>query len=157
VGAVMADILPYLGVEQSFAEDDPAGKTIILENLSGLTEGEACTIIKNQGLTALTIGTGETVTFQIPAAGQSIPGNSQVILYLGQEPEERTVTVPDFTGMNRQQASDAALSLGLYILVTGNTEISPHVTVTVQSEPKDTVVPTGTTIKLTFTDTKAAD
>ncbi len=157
VGAVMADILPYLGVEQTFAGDDPAGKTVIMENLSGLTEGEACTIIKNQGLTALVIGSGETVTSQIPAAGQSIPGNSQVILYLGQEPEERTVAVPDFTGMNRQQASDAALSLGLYIQVTGNTEVSPNVTVTAQSEPKDKVVPTGTTITLTFTDTKAAD
>ena len=157
VGAVMADSLPYLGVEQTFAEDDPAGKTVIMEDLSGLTEEEACTIIKNQGLTCVTVGQGETVTAQIPAAGQGIPGNSQVLLYLGEAPEEKTVTVPDFTGMNRQSASDTALSLGLYIRVTGNTEISPNVTVTAQSEPKDTQVPAGTTITLTFTDTKAAD
>ena len=157
VGAVMADILPYLGVKQTFAEDDPAGKTVIMENLSGLTEAEACTIIKNQGLTCVTVGEGETVTAQIPAAGQGIPGNSQVLLYLGEQAEEKTVTVPDFTGMNRQQAGDTALSLGMYVLVTGNTELSPNVTVTAQSEPKDTQVPLGTTITLTFTDTKAAD
>ena len=128
-----------------------------LENLSGLTEAEACTIIKNQGLTCVTVGEGETVTAQIPAAGQGIPGNSQVLLYLGEQSEEKTVTVPDFTGMNRQQAGDTALSLGMYVLVTGNTELSPNVTVTAQSEPKDTQVPLGTTITLTFTDTKAAD
>ena len=157
VGAVMADILPYLGVEQTFAEDDPAGKTVIMEDLTDLTEAEACTIIKNQGLTCVTIGEGETVTGQIPAAGQSVPGNSQVILYLEEEPKQQSVAVPDFTGMNRAQASDTALSLGLYILVTGNTELGPNVTVTAQDTPKDTQVPVGTTITLTFTDTTARD
>ncbi|MBQ3503752.1 MAG: PASTA domain-containing protein [Oscillospiraceae bacterium] len=157
VGAVMADILPYLGVQQIFPEGDPAGKQIIMEDLTGLTEKEACTIIKNQGLTAVLSGTGETVTAQIPTAGQTVPGNSQVLLYLGEDPAERTAAVPDFYGMNRQQASDAAGALGLYILVTGNTEVAPNVTVTAQSEPKDAVVPVGTAITLTFTDTKAAD
>ncbi len=157
VGAVMADILPYLGVEQTFAEDDPAGQQVVMEDLSGLTESEACTIIKNQGLTAVVSGTDGVVTAQIPAAGQTVPGGSQVLLYCGEAPEERIVTVPDFFGMNRQQASDAAGKLGLYILVAGNTEISPNVTVTAQSEPKDTVVSVGTTITLTFTDTRAAD
>ena len=157
VGAVMADILPYLGVEQRFGEDDPAGRTVIMEELTGLTEVQACTIIKNQGLTALTIGSGENVTAQIPAAGQEIPGNGQVILYLGEVPEERPVAVPDFTGMNRRQASIAAGELGLHILAVGNPEIAPNVVVTAQSEAKDTLVPAGTTITLTFTDTKARD
>ena len=157
VGAVMADILPYLGVAQTFAEEDPAGRQIVMEDLTGLTETEACTIIKNQGLTSRNIGTAERVTAQIPAPGSAIPGNSQVILYFGDEPKQRTAAVPDFFGMNRQQAHDAAGALGLYILVTGNTELSPNVTVTAQSEPKDTEVPVGTTITLTFTDTKAAD
>ena len=157
VGAVMADILPYLGVEQSFAEEDPAGQKVLVEDLSGLTEKEACTIINDQGLTAVTVGSGETVTAQIPAPGQTVPGNSQVLLYLGEEPEQRMETVPDFTGMNRQQASDAAGKLGLYILVAGNPEVSPNVTVTAQSIAAQTQVPVGTTITLTFTDTKAAD
>ena len=157
VGAVMADILPYLGVEQSFPEDDPAGKLVVMEDLTGLTETEACTIIKNQGLTAVVTGIEETVTAQLPAPGQSVPAGSQVLVYLGENPGERMLTVPDFTGMNRQQASDAAGELGLYILITGNTEIATNVVVTAQSEPKDTQVPVGATIKLTFTDIKAVD
>ena len=80
-----------------------------------------------------------------------------MLLYLGEEPEKKTVTVPDFTGMNRQQAADAAGNLQLYILIAGNQEISHDVTVTAQSIPPETEVRTGTTITLTFTDTAAAD
>jgi hypothetical protein len=59
--------------------------------------------------------------------------------------------------MNRQQASDAAMNLGLYILVTGNQEISSGVTATAQSVPPGTMVSQGTTITLEFTDTSAYD
>ena len=78
-------------------------------------------------------------------------------MYLGGSPEAETVAVPDFTGMNRQQASDAAGKLGLYILVAGNDEVSPTVTVMTQSLPKDTQVPAGTTVTLTFADTGLRD
>lgn len=157
VGAVMADILPYLGVERTFSQEDLAGQEIVLDAYTGLTAEEAERKLKNIGLSALVSGTGETVTGQIPAAGQTVPGGSQILLYLGQEPEQPMAAVPDFTGMNRQQASDAAGKLGLYILVKGNNAISSAVTVTAQSVAKDTQVPVGTTIALEFTDTAARD
>ena len=157
VGAVMADILPYLGVERTFSEEDIAGQEIVMEDLTGLTPEEAESILNKTGLTAKLSGTGETVTDQLPGAGQTIPGGSEVLLYLGEEAAEKTAEVPDFTGMNRQQASDTAGALGLYILVTGNTEVSPSVTVTAQSVAAQTQVPVGTTITLEFTDTAAKD
>ena len=157
VGAVMADILPYLGVERTFSQEDLAGQEIVLDAYTGLTAEEAERKLKNIGLSALVSGTGETVTGQIPAAGQTVPGGSQILLYLGQEPEQPMAAVPDFTGMNRQQASDAAGKLGLYILVKGNNAVSSAVTVTAQSVAKDTQVPVGTTIALEFTDTAARD
>ena len=157
VGAVMADILPYLGVEQTFSEEDAAGKLVVLENMTGLTLEEAEKLLAANGLSARAEGSAETVTAQIPAAGQSVPGDSQVLLYFGDEPEQATVTVPDFTGMNRQQASDAAGTIGLYILVSGNTDISAAVTVTAQDIPQGTQVKTGSTIKLEFADTSSVD
>ena len=157
VGAVMADILPYLGVAHNYTEADAAGRQILLEDMTDMPVKDAEKLLKAAGLTAQIMGTGDTVTGQIPAAGQSVPGNSQVILYLDETPEQQTVTVPDFTGMHRQQASDAAGAEGLYILVSGNTEISTAVTVTRQDIPAGTEVQQGTTIKLEFTDTKAAD
>ncbi len=157
VGAVMADILPYLGVEQSFSEDDIAGQTVVLDDFSDMTPSEAEKLLKNQNLSAKIIGDGETVTAQIPAPGETVSGGSQVLLYLGAEIDNRMVKVPDFTGMTRQQASDMAGTLGLYILVSGNQDIAPNVVVTAQSVPKDTEVPMGTTITLAFTDTTVRD
>ena len=157
VGAVMADILPYLGVEQSFSEEDAAGRMIVMNDLTGMTPKEAEKLLEAQSLTARTVGDGETVTGQIPAAGQSVPGASEVLLYLGEEPEQKLVEVPDFNGMNRQQAADAAAALGLYVLVSGNDSLDSSVVVTAQSEAAGTQVPAGTTIKLEFTDIRAAD
>jgi stage V sporulation protein D (sporulation-specific penicillin-binding protein) len=157
VGAVMADILPYLGVEQTFSEEDVAGRTVVLEDLTGMTAKEAEKLLKEQSLTMQKVGTGETVTAQIPAAGEGLPGGSQVLVYFGEKPEEETVTVPDFMGMNRQQASDSAGALGLYILVSGNNEVSTKVTVTSQDTAAGTQVKVGTTIRLEFADIAAAD
>jgi len=157
VGAVMADILPYLGVKQTFSEEDVAGQTVVLEDLTGLTAKETEKLLKEQSLTMQVVGTGETVTGQIPAAGESLPGGSQVLVYFGEAPEEQTVCVPDFMGMNRQQASDTAGALGLYILVSGNNEVSSKVTVTAQDTAAGTQVKVGTTIRLEFADTAAAD
>ena len=128
-----------------------------MEKYIDLTGKDAASKLKRMGLTAQFVGTGETVTAQIPEPGQVVPGGSQVLLYLGQTPAEETVEVPDFAGMNRQQASDAAGKLGLYVLVTGNDEVSMQVIVTAQSVPKGEKVPVGTTITLEFTDTAARD
>ncbi|MDD6200303.1 MAG: penicillin-binding transpeptidase domain-containing protein [Firmicutes bacterium] len=157
VGAVMADILPYLGVARNYSGEEAAGRLVTMGDLTGLTAKEAEKLLKEQSLTLRTVGTGETITGQIPAAGEEISGGSQVLVYLGEEPPRETVTVPDFTGMNRQQAGDTASQAGVYILVAGNPNISPSVTVTAQSVPPGETVPAGTTIRLEFADTKAAD
>ena len=157
VGAVMADILPYLDVAQSQDPQDPAAQLTVMQDLSGLAPKEAVKLLKEQGLDAVIKGEADTVTAQIPAAGTAVPGGSQVLLYLGEEPGQQPVTVPDFLGMQRQQASDAAGTAQLYIHILGNTEISPTVKVTAQSIPAGTRVEPGTTIQLEFTDLQHAD
>ena len=157
VGAVMADILPYLGVEKRFSEKDPASKTVVLEDLTGFSQKDAEKYLKSGSLSAIMIGQGDTVTGQIPGPGESVPGGSQVLLYLGEMPEQTWVKVPDFSGMNRAQANDTAGKLGLRILVSGNSEISPNITVTAQDVPPGTEIPLGSTVTLQFTDTKSRD
>ena len=157
VGAVLSDILPYLGVQQTFSADSSAGQVQIMPDLIGLSAKEAEKQLKALGLTMKMVGVLEHITDQIPAAGQSIPGGSEVLVYLGQTAEPAQVTVPDFTGMTRQQASDAAGKLGLYILVSGNPTVEKTVIVTEQSVAAGTVVAAGTTIPLTFIDTQIRD
>ena len=77
VGAVLSDILPYLGVEKNETE-----AAAVLEDLTGLTRSQAEKILKEQSLTVLFVGEGETVTGQIPAAGETLYSGSQVLVYL---------------------------------------------------------------------------
>ena len=153
VGAVLSDILPYLGV----ARVEGTENAVLMPDLTAMTAKEAEKALKELGLTAKPTGYGETVTGQIPAAGQTVPTGSEVLLYFGDPPPVQTVKVPDFSGMNRQAASDAAGSLGLYILVNGNQTVSHSVIVTDQSIAPATEVTVGTTIILTFTDTTIQD
>ena len=157
VGAVMADILPYLGVKQNYTAEDAAGQVFPMADLTGLTVKEAEKILKESYLTCETVGSGDVVTGQIPAAGQNVPGDSQVLLYLGEQPPEEQTEVPDFLSMNRRQAADAADRAGVYILVAGSNEEDPAVTVVKQSVAAGTAVARGSTVELTFTDNSASD
>ena len=152
VGAIMADILPYLGVERT-AE----AEAIPLDNLTGLTLKEARALVKEQKLTVTSLGEGETITAQLPAAGEPVLPGSEVLVYLADADGERMVTVPDFTGMNRQQASQAAGKLGLFVNATGNQEESPQVTVCGQKESAGTELPVGSAVTLQFADSTARD
>ena len=157
VGSVMSDILPYLEVERNYTEEDAAGREMVLQDWTGETWKNAENALKALGLTARVIGDGETVTGQIPAAGETVSGDSQVLLYCGETPEAEDVTVPDFLGMDRMKAAQAAQDAGVNLLILGNTDISPEVTAAEQSVPPGTKVPRGTTIRVQFLNTKAAD
>ena len=92
VGAVMADILPYLGVEQNLSPEDAAGQWVLLEDMTGLSAEEAAKKLKQAGVEAVTEGIGQTVVSQIPIPGESVPKGSQVLLYLGELNKEITDT-----------------------------------------------------------------
>jgi stage V sporulation protein D (sporulation-specific penicillin-binding protein) len=153
----MGDILPYLGVEQSWSENDPMGKPVTVPDLTGLTAKETEKLLKSLGLGYQSVGTADQVTGQLPVAGKTVPGGSEVLVYFGEALPTETVTVPDFNNMYRQQAADAAAELGLYMLVEGNTSLAASVKVQSQDIAPGTQVPRGSMIKLKFLDTKAAD
>ena len=152
VGAILADILPYLGVERAVE-----GSPVQLADLTGMTEKEAKAAVKDTKLTLTVIGTGQTVTGQLPAAGQTVLPDSEVLIYLGAPTGERMVTVPDFTGMNRQQASQAAGKLGLSIIPMGSEGVSVNITVCSQKEPAGMELAVGSAVTLQFADTTARD
>ena len=157
VGAGLADILPYLGVEKQYGQEEQPSREIVMEDLTGMTRSDAQKQLKEQTLTACFVGNGETVTGQIPAAGKPVPGGSQILVYMGEETQEIRETVPDLPGMNRAQATDAAGKLGLYLLHTGNSGNTAGVVATSQNIPAGTEVAVGTTIQVEFTDTGARD
>ena len=151
VGAVMERILPYLGVAPNVTQEP-----LTVEDYTGMTRAQAEAALKKHGIDFLALGEAETVTGQLPAPGQTLDGETQLLLYFGTPAPVQQVTVPDFTGMNRQQAGDTAANAGLTLRVEGNTALLPTVTVAEQSLDPGTTVPPGTRITLKFIDTKAA-
>ena len=157
VRGVLEDILPYLGVSRDYTGVDMSSVEVDMPSLTGMTEQEAKAALQDESLTYELVGSGSTVTGQIPQAGAKLPGNSEVILYMGQEPPEDLVTVPDFTGMTIGQANQAAANAGLYILVKGATEDSGYFTATGQDVEPGTSVVRGSTIRVDFVDHTAQD
>ncbi len=151
VGAVMADILPYL--EVSRAEEPVITQVPELEGLS-VKEAEAALV--DAGLTAVFQGDAELVTAQLPGIGTALEQGSQVLVYLGAEVPE-TVTVPNFTGMTPAQASAAAADAGITLTAAGNPDFDQLLQVQLQDIPPKTTVEPGSTVTITFTDPSAHD
>ena len=81
VGAVLADILPYLGVQPN-----EVGETVIVPDCTGMELSQAEKRLKEAGLTAVTAGNGSHVVAQLPQPRQQVGPESQVLLYLGDPP-----------------------------------------------------------------------
>lgn len=84
VKELLENILPYLGIEPNYTEEEaqlPDVAQIIVPDLMGMTLNEAR---KEAGTTELDIlGEGEQVTEQFPAAGEKINADSKIVVYLG--------------------------------------------------------------------------
>ena len=157
VGDVFTDILPYLGITASYAETEISQVNFTMPACKGLDLDAAADVLADKHLTYRVVGDGETVTGQIPAAGNPIPGNSEVILYMGADVPTGTVTVPDFRGLTIEQAYARASYVGLYIQARGSTGSGRSVTATSQDVEVGTEVARGTTITVKFTDASALD
>lgn len=154
---VLTDILPYLGVEPDYSDEEIGAVNVTVPNVTGLTQAQASAVLKEKSLTYRTVGDGETVTDQIPAAGASVPGASEIILYMGEEKPTDKIAVPDFMGMSVAQADSAAANAGLYLQAKGTNRTDGNVTVTYQSIEAGTEVVRGTTVTVEFTDHSALD
>lgn len=154
VGAVLQDILPYLGVEKTDLTEEEA-RTLSVPDFRGVTRTEAEKQMKALGLTSVRSGTKEQVTAQIPAPGTQVQAGSQVLLYFGGEPE--TVRVPDFSGMNRQQAEDAASKAGVTLRISGNPEVGTEIIAVSQQPAAGEQAERGTEVTVQFADRNARD
>ena len=151
VGAVLADILPYLEVRR---ESEPV--LVKVPDVSAMTGKEAAEALAEAGLTAVIQGSAQAVTAQLPEPETWLEQGSQVLLYLD-SPVPGTAAVPDFTGMTLGQARDAASAAGLTLRTAGNPDTHLPLKVQIQDVPAGTRVDPGTAITITLTDPAAQD
>ncbi|WP_130870314.1 penicillin-binding transpeptidase domain-containing protein [Intestinimonas massiliensis (ex Afouda et al. 2020)] len=150
-GELLENILDYLGVEKTYS----ATADVVVPNLSGKTLADATSALKKNNLTVRTVGDGDTVTGQIPAYGASIPGGSEVVLYMGAEVPTDQVQVPNVVGLTLEQAQKKMEDAGLYLKAIGASDYSAS-TAYEQETAAGTSVNRGTAIEVRFTDSTAS-
>ena len=154
---IFLDILPYLGVEPDYSSEDIRGVNFTVPDVIGMSETEAAALLSEKTITYRTVGSGAVVTDQLPAAGNQVPGNSEIILYFGAEKQQTMVEVPDFSGCSVADVNYLAANAGLYVQAKGTDRTDVYVLAAYQDIEAGTEVDRGTTITVEFSSTGASD
>ena len=150
-GPLIAQILDYLGIEKTYTSEEAAAADVSMPRVTGLSLPKAEDDLSRQNLRFRTIGEGDTVSRQIPAAGTKIPGGSTVVLYLGDAVPESSSTVPNVTGMTYEKAKTELERAGFFMKASGASVYYGNTTTAErQSIPGGESAATGTVITVSF-------
>ncbi len=150
VGNILADILPYIGVEPQYTSEEISKMDIRVPNVMNLKPSLAKSKMSNIGLKATIIGNGEKVVKQVPSGGKAIPSGGTVILYTEIVDTEKTTTVPNVLGYTASIANRMMTNAGLNIKITGGGVDQDGAVAVKQSITEGTKVPIGTTVTVEF-------
>ncbi|MBR7132186.1 MAG: PASTA domain-containing protein [Clostridia bacterium] len=152
---IMGDVLPYLGYEASYTEEEYKSLTVSVPETVDNSLSEAKGKISAAKLEYQVVGSGDTVIRQLPEAGNQVLIGGVVILYT-EETEEKTATVPNLVGLTATQVNKAAASAGINVEFSGNTT-SPGLKSYKQSVEAGQAVSAGTIVTVYFRDDSAVD
>ncbi len=154
---VLADILPYLGIQPDYSEEAVQRTDVSMPEVSGMTLSDAKKALEEKNLTCRTVGQGDTVQGQVPAAGAIIPGGSETVLYLDTAPEQTEVSVPDVTGKDAETANRLITQAGLYMKIIGATGNGGTILATRQTPAAGEAAEKGAVVEVEFSDLGARD
>lgn len=117
---VMADVLPYLGFEPQYSEEELKKLSISVPDVVGEALSDAKGDITTSKLTYKVVGTGETVLRQIPEAGGQVYSGGTVILYT-EDSDDQMTTVPNLVGITATEVNKIAAESGINVEFSGNT------------------------------------
>lgn len=161
VANFLSNVLPYLGIEPVYSEEDLAKMQITVGRYTGSSITDAKKKIKDLGVAVEIVGNGDTVTGQTPKSGSTISlENGRIILYSDNvDPASKTVVVPDILGCTAAQANEKIINAGLNIEIKGaqNYDKGSGAIVTSQSYAGGTEVPYGTVITIEVLHMDATD
>jgi len=154
VRRIMSEVLPYMGIEPQYTEEELAAKDVQIPDLTGKTVAEAEKALNDLKISFRKVGSGDTVTDQTPTGGAKIPGTATVILYLGVNKSSDPIQVPDVNNMSVAQAKSALERLGLYMKTagTGSTGSTSGMLASYQEPAAGSAVQAGAVITVEFRD-----
>ncbi len=152
---IMTDVLPYLGYEASYTEEELKNLTVSVPETVGMTVADAKSKLDTSKLDYQVVGNGENVIRQLPEAGNQVMSGGVVILYT-EEAEDKTVTVPNLVGLTATEVNTASAKSGINIEFSGNTS-SAGLKAYRQSIPAGEQVKAGTIVTVYFRDETSVD
>ena len=156
--SIMADILPALGVEPDYTEEELAAMDAAVPNVVGANADTAKTKLDAVHFAYRTVGDGTTVTDQIPAGGAIVPNNATVVLYLGAEKPDTPGIVPNVVGQSAANANKAMTDAGLILKMSGTISASSgNVHAISQSVGAGTELERGSVVEVHFGDSTVLD
>lgn len=153
VGAVMAKILPYLGVEAVYTDAELKNMAVDVPSFVNWSISLARSYAENLEIKIEVVGDGKYVRRQSPAAGQKMEQSSgKIILYTTNDVPDTTITVPDVAGRSAASANNMIVGAGLNIKIEGTRNyLSGAGAVVISQYPAaGTAVPAGTVVTVTF-------
>ena len=151
-GMVFEEVLPLLGVEPVYTEEELEQLTVTVGNYVGRTRERAEKLIASLGCKVEIIGDGDKVTAQTPAKGSTFTkGSGKITLYLGTEADETEYTVPNVVGMNLTSANQLIINSGFNVKINGvkNYGLGSELTVISQSPAAGTKLKAGSVVTIT--------
>lgn len=149
VGNILADILPYLGFEPNYTEEQLSSADMATPYLINYGLQEAQTNLVQAGLQYRVVGNGTTVVDQTPGAAMPIPGGGTVVLYT-EETERQTAAVPYVIGKSGNEANRMILNAGFNIKIEGESIEHEGCVAVSQSIEAGENAEIGTVITVTF-------
>lgn len=146
----MQEILPYLGVEKKYTEEETQKLEAATPNLVGKKTYEAVGAVRSLSLVPIVLGSGDSVISQIPQPSERIPKGGTVVVYTDSDIEGSEVKVPKLTGMSIYGASKAASLANLNIKISGAGNLKEGAVSVSQDISEGTVVSKGTIITVNF-------
>ncbi len=148
ISSLLETILPYLGVEQQYTEEDLASLDVSLSDYVGGSPEAAKEDLALNGLQCEIIGDGDVITSQFPVAGSTMRAeNGKVLIYCGENVERQTVEMPSLMGLTADAANAVLLNTGLNVKISGATNGS-SATVISQSIEAGQSVEVGTIVEI---------
>lgn len=155
-GKIFAEILPYLGHEPSYTEEQLNSMSVTVNDVVGKDVTSAENTLTNSEFNVKIVGSGTKVMAQMPLGGSKIFKGGVVILYTDNNGSQ-SAKVPDFTGKTVSQVNEIATNTGFNISFEGSSLTSSNVTAYSQSDKAGTSLPLGSTVTVYFRDNSTRD
>lgn len=151
VAKILSEVLPYLGVEPEYTQEEIESLGSAIADYTGRSLTYASSNLQGKGFQVQVMGSGANVLAQSPAAGTTVPGGGKVVLYTEEGLNHPTCTVPNVAGLSAAAANRAITNAGLNINIATGTLAGAQGAVVVKQSiaPGEKVLP-GTVLTVDF-------